>query len=217
MPFVNPYMEKVNNNPYIMTDTTLIYKNKWSWNKYFGNNENIVLEIGTGMGNTFGYEIEKDQQSNFVGMEIKYKRLERTSEKALRFGGKSFVLFKDYGENIDKIFDTEEIQKTIIYFPDPWGKKENQFKNRLLSSVFLKNLFHITKKWWTLLFKTDHMWYFEAVADIIKNQADWKIIQLSYDYETDIGLFDKTKVTEFEAMYRGEDKKICFLELKKES
>lgn len=218
MAFINPYIEKVENNPYIILDSNLMKEKKWAWKKYFGNANDIILEIGTWMGNTFSYEIEKSPHSNFIGMEIKYKRLERTTEKALNKGGKNFVLLKEYWEKIDTFLDKDEVSKTIIYFPDPWGKENKQRKNRIISEDFLIKLAHITKAWWSLLFKTDHEWYFNDALEIVKKVPVWKELVKTYDYEdTEKHLYDKTKVTEFEAMYRGENKKICFLELKKES
>jgi hypothetical protein len=39
------------------------------------------------MGNTFSREIQKDEgKHNFIGMELRYKRLERTIEKTLTVG-----------------------------------------------------------------------------------------------------------------------------------
>jgi len=81
MPFINPYKEKVKNNEKILTDREKIYSNKGKWNNFFKNEKAIILEIGTGMGNTFSREISKEKNANFIGMELRYKRLERTVEK----------------------------------------------------------------------------------------------------------------------------------------
>jgi tRNA G46 methylase TrmB len=86
MPFVNPYKEKVKNNVKILIDTEKIYAIKGKWNNFFDNKKAIILEIGTGMGNTFSREVSKDKNSNFIGMELRYKRLERTVEKTLAVG-----------------------------------------------------------------------------------------------------------------------------------
>ena len=60
-----------------------IYKNQSKWDSYFGNKNDIVLEVWTGLGNFFSREVVKNPESNFVWMEIKYKRLYISAEKAL--------------------------------------------------------------------------------------------------------------------------------------
>jgi tRNA G46 methylase TrmB len=45
---------------------------------------------------------------------------------------KNFILIKDYAENIDKIFDKNELSKTLVFFPDPWSRKKSWLKRRLV-------------------------------------------------------------------------------------
>lgn len=214
MPFINPYKEKAKTNDKILLDTEKIYALKGKWNNFFQNKKEIILEIGTWMGNTFSREIAKNKDYNFIGMELRYKRLERTVEKTLAVGWIDFILLKDYGENIDKIFESEEIQKTIIFFPDPW-EKVKQKEKRLLQSDFLKKLFSITKKNGIVQIKTDHREYFDTIIKSIEKDSLWKIITLSYDYEKELEIFNKYEISEFEANYRGEKKNICYGEFEK--
>ncbi len=214
MPFINLYKERVKNNEKILTDTEKIYSNKGKWNDFFENEKPIILEIGTGMGNTFSREVSKDKNSNFIGMELRYKRLERTVEKTLAVGWVDFIVLKDFWENIDKIFGVEEIAKTIIFFPDPWEKKKQNHK-RLLQKDFLEKLFYITKKNGLVLIKTDHKEYFDEAINIIQKNSFWEIITLSYDYEKELDIFNKYEISEFEANYRGEKRNICYAEIRK--
>ena len=79
----NPYIDLVKEHKQIMCNTKDIYKNKSLWSEYFHNSNDIVLEVGTGLGNFFSREVVKNPDSNFVWMEIKYKRLYITAEKSL--------------------------------------------------------------------------------------------------------------------------------------
>ncbi len=79
----NPYIDLVKEHKQIMCITEDIYKKKSLWNEYFHNDNDIVLEVGTGLGNFFSREVVKNPDMNFVWMEIKYKRLYITAEKAL--------------------------------------------------------------------------------------------------------------------------------------
>ncbi|PIE85168.1 tRNA (guanine-N7)-methyltransferase [Candidatus Gracilibacteria bacterium] len=226
----NPYIEKVKVHPKIFVDKDLISGYKGRWKDYFCNNNNIILEIGTGLGNFFSSEVRDNQNHNFIGMEIRYKRLYKTAEKTIGntknndnsqikvFGKEdrkvdNFVLLKEYGEKIKDIFGENEISKTYIFFPDPWDKKERQSKNRLLQKSFLNDLYQITKKGGKLIFKTDNIGYFDFVLSQLLGTS-WKIVIKSNDYEKD-NLYKQDKITEFEQIFRGQDIKINYLELKK--
>lgn len=211
----NPYIEKVEKHNKILINTQEIYAHKWKWSDYFGNNNPIHLEIGPWMGNFFWREVVANPDINYIWIELRYKRLFTTAEKAWKWTWNNFIVIKDFGQHIDQIFKTWEITTTHIHFPDPWGKKDKQKKNRLLQADFLANLYNITKTEWNLIFKTDHREYFDTVIETLKIQNLWNNKVLSYDYETELSHFDTKSITEFEAYYRRFDTKICYLETEK--
>ncbi len=226
----NPYIEKVKNHPKILTQTKEeIYPIKWKWDSFFWNKNPIVLEIWTGLWNYFSKIVNENLDKNFVWMEIRYKRCFVSAEKALwnmknndnskdntklSKYNPNFVILKDYAENIDKIFDEEEISETIIFFPDPWAKKKSWLKKRLLQEKFLNNLYKITKTWWKMIFKTDHLGYFLHVLQEIE-KTKWTILFKTFDYEKE-GLYENNSITEFEQIFRGQNLKVNYLELIKE-
>ena len=118
-------------------------------------------------------------------------------------------------QNISKIFEKWEVSLTYIFFPDPWDKKDRQRKNRLFSDKFVNDLYVVTKKDWKVIFKTDHIWYFEDSLELINKFWKWTIEKLSYDYENEIESFDKKNLTEFESIFREHKMKINYLELRK--
>ena len=235
----NPYIEKVKNHINILNNTDDIYKNKGKWKNYFQNDNELILEIWTWLWNFFSREVQKNPDKNFLWMEIKYKRLYICAEKALwnlnnytnnsvRFKSAidkntaendlwkekvNFVMLKDFWENIDKIFEENEISKTYIFFPDPWDKKKRWLKNRLLQENFLKNLYKITKKNWIAIIKTDHFPYYEFILEELKNTS-WKIKKISTDWENEQD-FQNEETTEFQQLFRWQNKKINYIELEK--
>lgn len=211
----NPYIEKVKADKHILTDVEKIYSHKWKWDTYFGNTNPLVLEIGTGMGNFFGKQVEQYPDKNFLGMEIRYKRLYSSAEKARENSSEeNFVLLKDFGEHIDKIFEEWEIDESYIFFPDPWARKDRQKKHRLMQAPFIENLYNRTKAWGRLIFKSDHREYFDSSVEIIEEQWLWNIVTHVHDYENSEH-FDMDNITSFEAMYRWEKKEINYLVLEK--
>ncbi len=227
--FENPYISKVKSHHKILIDLEKqVYINKWKWWDFFSNKNPISLEIWTWLWNYFSKNINENLSKNFLWMEIKYKRCFVSAEKTLgniknndnlkdntnlEKYNPNFAIIKDYWENIDKIFWDDEISETIIFFPDPWAKKKSQLKNRLVSVKFLEKLYKITKKWWKLFFKTDHISYFLYVLYLLEN-SPWKIKLKTFDYEKDLN-YDTNSITEFEQIFRWKKLKIHYLELEK--
>lgn len=214
MAFINPYINKIEENEKILSLEWEIYNKKWNWEEFFWNNNDLILEIWIWLGNFFSKITNRNPDKNYIWMEIRYKRLHRTFEKLRELNSNNFVLIKDKWENIDKIFNANELSKTYLFFPDPWANKERQKKNRIVSNKFLLDLYEITKKWWSFIFKTDHKWYFDDSLEIIKN-TPWNIKEFSYDYENELPVFDKTLMTEFEEIFRREKIKVNYIELVK--
>lgn len=213
----NPYIDKVSSHPKIIDDQEKIYYNKGKWSDFFWNDKWIRLEIWTGLWNFFSYETNRKKDKNFIWMEIKFKRCFKTAEKTLAKWISDFVILKDYGQNIDKIFE-EEIEQTYVFFPDPWPK-DRHAKHRLLQKEFLEKLHNITKTWWKLVYKTDHKKYFEDTLEIIEKEGIWEPKIISFDYENELlDVHEKKSLTEFEVIFRNKDVKICYAEfIKKES
>lgn len=210
----NPYIPKVHDHSHIFTQAEEIYSHNWAWKDFFWNNHPIILEIGTGMGNFFGKQAESYPEKNFIGMEIRYKRLYTSIEKALIHGNNNALMIKDLGQNITKIFGPEEISETYVFFPDPYCNKKKQLKHRLFQEKFLSDLYERTIRGWTLIFKTDHREYFDTTKQIIESQNLWTIETWTHNYEKS-EYFDMSNITEFEALYRGEKIEINYIVLRK--
>jgi len=208
----NPYMEMVSNHDKILNIKSDIYSNKWKWNYYFWNNNPILLEIWTWMWNYFSDEVSNNINKNYIWIELKFKRLYVTAEKCINKWAKdNFVVIQDYWQNIWEIFSNWEVSEVIIHFPDPWAKKDRQKKHRLFSRDFVNNLYKILKKWWKVIFKTDHREYFETTLEYFDDNF-WNREVLSFDYENELDKFDKNKMTEFEHIFRKDKLKINYVE-----
>lgn len=229
MPPNNPYIELVKAHEKILTTESEIYWKAWKWWDVFGNKNDLVLEIGTGLWNFFSKQVRNNGDKNYIWMEIRYKRLFQTAEKCLwnkatySENGQynslnenkvdNFVLLKEFWEKVWDIFGQEELSETYIFFPDPWARKKAQLKNRLLQTEFLNNLYTVTKQWGKLVIKTDHRWYFDFVLEELKS-TDWKQRYLSYDFESEPE-FQNAETTEFQQLFRGQEIQINHIELEK--
>lgn len=208
---VNAYIQYIEDNNKIFDTEDEAFKNAWKWEQYFGNNNDIILEIGTGMGHFFSLQAAANPYKNYIGKEIRFKRLHTTAEKSTILWANNFALICTKWENITKTFVDWELSETYIFFPDPWANKERQRKHRLLQKEFLENLYSKTKISGKLFFKTDHREYFESTLDILKELPNWKISYQSFDYERESEVFDTKKMTEFEHIFRRNRLEICYM------
>lgn len=199
--FENPYKARIAQFPQILQEKHSIFSWKWKWNEYFENTFPITLEIGTGNGAFLSKQIARFPHINFIGFEIKYKRLYKTLQKILPFHHNNFVLIKARGEYIPMIFWKEEIDRVIILYPDPWSKKQKQKKHRLLQESFLLKLNSILKTHGTFLFKTDDTSYFDEVIALCKKYSHlWKIEEIA-SYNPTHYFFWEEYMTEFEKTF----------------
>lgn len=210
---INKYIQKVEDHPNIINIEEEAFSNAGNWSNFFGNNNDIVLEIWTWLGNFFSDEVSANPDKNYIWKEIRFKRLYVSAQKTISKWWKNFVLIKTMWQNISKVFADGELSQTYIFFPDPWAKKDRQKKHRLWNDKFISDLYDKTKSWWKVIFKTDHREYFDYTLSLLNDFWKWNISKLSYDYENEITEFDKKRLTEFEVIFRSKDIKINYLEL----
>lgn len=211
----NPYKILVEEHNKILNIEKDIFNKAWKWSDFFWNKNPIYLEIWTWMWNHFSKESSKNLDINYIWIELKYKRLYNSAEKSIKLWTKNFIMLKTFGQNIDNVFDDWEIDSTIIFFPDPWWKKDRQKKHRIFQKKFIVDLYNKTKKWWKLIFKTDHLEYFDTTIDLFKKIWLWKSNIESHDYEKELEHFDTKDMTEFEHKFRRDRMKINYVEFEK--
>lgn len=212
---VNAYIQMIEDNPRIFDKEELAFENAWKWNEYFWNENEIILEIGTWLGNYFSMQASQNPNKNYIWKEIRFKRLHVTSEKSIQAGADNFALICTKWENISKSFGDGELSETYVFFPDPWANKDRQRKHRIFQDEFIENLYKKTKTWGKLFFKTDHREYFESTLELFSKHTGWKLINKSFDYENELEIFDTKKMTEFEEIFREERLNICYVEFEK--
>lgn len=189
------------------------------------------------MGNYFSYMVGKQDTTNFIWFELRYKRLYTTARKAweacttpsplapssalrkLWFQKncstqENYLVLKCYGQDAWEVFWENEISTTYIYFPDPFYNKLKHKKHQLLSKQFLQDIYVCTKPWGELHFKTDHKSYFDDTLGKIEELWEWKVQFVTHDYKNS-ELYNKETITEFEWLFRGEQEDFYYLILEK--
>ena len=125
--------------------------------------KDLILEIGSHMGEVLKNMALAHKNTAFVGMDITFKRVVSLAEKAKSGGIQNVRSLLCNAKALDLIFDENELDGLVIFFPDPWARKKRQQKNRLLNKEFLAQAKKVIKPGGFFWFKTDHKPYFDEV------------------------------------------------------
>jgi tRNA (guanine-N7-)-methyltransferase len=136
--------------------------------KVFGNDNPVVLEIGSGKGRFLIASAIEQPDVNFIGIEksLHYHRLinERVEKRHLAnvrlINHDAFLVVRD-------MLPDASIREIHIYFPDPWPRKREQ-KRRIIRPELLEQFRRVLVDDGSGIFVTDHRDYFEAAAPLIE-------------------------------------------------
>lgn len=161
----------------------------------------VHLEIGCGSGR---YLIEwalKNPQDFFIGLELRYKRLVLAAKKMEEQNVPNILLLRERGEFLHEYLPNNSMDCMHINFPDPWSKKSRR-KNRILSADFLTMVHPFFCSKGELLFKTDHLEYFETVTEILQQLKTYKIVEHTANLHS--SEFNENNIlTEFEMLFKS--------------
>lgn len=211
----NPYMEKLKDYPkYIGWNKLELNSKKNHWNEHFGNENKIYLEIGSGQGNFTVANAEKYRDRNFIGIELKFKRLVLSARKAEKRSLDNIYFIRRWGQEILEFIGENEIEGMFINFPDPWDGNE---KNRIIQEkLFIETIDNIMKKGGKLFFKTDHENYYNDVLNLVASLENYKVIYNTNDLHNDPKNIDNIK-TEFEDLFTKKGITTKYIEILKEN
>lgn len=139
---------------------------KGSWNKVFGNDNPIYIEIGMGKGDFITQNALKFPDINFIGIEMYDSVMIRAVQKSNELELNNLKLVKIDATFIEEVFD-KEIDLIYLNFSDPWPK-DRHTKRRLTSSRFLERYDKIFKGSKHIVMKTDNDDLFKFSLESLK-------------------------------------------------
>lgn len=185
-----------------------------NWHEYFGNQNDIVLELGCGRGEYSTGLGAIYPNKNFVGIDLKGARLWKGSTVAVENNLTNVAFLRTQIQNIDSFFVENEVSEIWITFPDP-RPKESDEKRRLTSPRFLKLYRSIMKKGGVLNFKTDNLPLFEYTLDEVLPNQEIADLEFTKDLYNSPLLAEHYNIqTTFEKRYLGNGEKINYLRCK---
>ena len=177
---------------------------KGIWNKVFGNDHPIHLEIGMGKGD-FLYEMASlNPDINFMGVEKYSNVLARAIKKYPVVPSNLKIINIDALKLSDVFF--QEIDTIYLNFSDPWPKKRTASR-RLTSEVFLNIYDELFKAQNTIIMKTDNLGLF-ASSIVTLSHHGYVFDEVNLDLEhSDI----PNVLTEYEKKFRDMGVKVNYL------
>lgn len=214
MPIANPYSTKLGDFPDLIIDT-LHEDNRAEASKLVAEAiskfSKIAVELGSGSGEHLVSRASLDPSTLYIGVEIRFKRIYRTAQKAIQSNLKNVLLIRIFAEDIETLFRESSLDVVYINFPDPWAKRR-WLKHRLVSDSYLVVLRKLLKKTGIFSFKTDHPDYFAAVEASLNQASDcWKIVKNTTDLYKSPWINNNIP-TEFEKLFLSKGLPVNFLE-----
>lgn len=127
----------------------------------------LVCEIGVHKGMTIVEMARENPDIGFVGIDITYKRVVITAQRALKAGLKNVFLILANATALDQLFGPSELDGIVMFFPDPWVRKKSQAKNRLVNEAFCSKLATVLTPQGFFWFKTDYEPYFASTSLVL--------------------------------------------------
>lgn len=135
----------------------------------FNNNNDLVFEIGFGMGDSLIDMAKQSPEQNFIGVEVHrpgvgglLKRIEEENLQNIR------VFAEDALDVLQHSIADNSLSKVQIFFPDPWHKKRHN-KRRIIQADFVQQLNQKLKSGGILHLATDWQEYAEHMLEVMQN------------------------------------------------
>ena len=185
-------------------------KGKWN-SDFFSGNGPIVLELGCGKGE-YTVALSKDNpDANYIGVDIKGARIWKGAKTVDNENIPNAAFLRTEIENIDKFFDSGEVDEIWITFPDPQMQKP---RKRLTSSRFLNLYGKILKSGGVIHLKTDSPFLYEYTMRLLKLNG-FEILRSSDDlYGSGMADPQTSIKTFYESQWLSRGKKIKLVSFK---
>ncbi len=145
-----------------------------NFEKIFGNNNPVIIEIGFGMGHATAEIADKNRHKNYIGIEVHtpgvgklLSRIDILNLSNLR------IIQYDAVHVIRTMVPSGSLQGVHIFFPDPWPKKKHN-KRRLIKHEFIEELLPLIKKDGYIYAVTDWEDYAEQILRVFNKFTELK-------------------------------------------
>ena len=200
LPDLNPYLKahREHGLPVLTAEQAVELRGKWAG--HFDREAPLHLEIGTGNGFFLAGRASQDPHFNWLGLELRFKRVVLTARKLESAGMTKHARIARYNAHqLSDLFEEGEVDCVYVNHPDPWPK-DRQAKNRLLSPTFFESLGTLVKPGGEFRLKTDHLINVEATHQNASNKT-WKLLGSSNDVNAEGPPWEKDVMTNYQRKF----------------
>lgn len=130
----------------------------------------LIVEIGCHTGQTICDMAEAHPESLFVAVDITFKRVYQTAERAEQRNLQNIYSVLANAGGLRELFHPGEVDGFVTFFPDPWKKKKHSHY-RLYGPKFCSTAWELLVPGGFLWLKTDHLPYFTDACSFVENQG----------------------------------------------
>ena len=175
------------------------------WNDLFGDDREVVLEIGSGKGLFLANAAAARPDINFFGIEIAKKYARLAAERVVKAGLTNVRLWPgDAGHLMGRRVIPASLREVHVYFPDPWWKKRHK-KRRVFNETLVASIARALVPGGELHVATDVEEYFGVIRELVA--ADPRFVEIDPPALGDPE-HDHDYLTNFERKYRIEGRPV---------
>jgi len=180
------------------------------WDRIFGNDNKLIVEIGFGGGEFLVNLAKENSNYNYIGVETSITSCYKMKKKIFQNSINNIqILLEDAKFALREFFSDNSISELIVNFPCPWPKSKHA-KNRLFDENFIDTLSSVLELDGEVILTTDVYWYASDVKEKFLNNGCFEVKDIC---EVDQLPF-KTK---YEKKWENEGRKKFLLIAKKQS
>ncbi len=197
-PDLNPYVRLHREFPEIVPgDEAPSYRGRWA--EVFGRSAPLHLEIGTGNGSFLAAMAQKHPGSDFLGVEIRFKRVVQGAKRIVAGGLPNARMVRYDAFFLADLLEPGSLAAIYLNHPDPWPKGKHE-KNRLISPRFLAWAATALVPGATLRLKTDAPHNVERLEEGIVS-LPFRVVGRSDDVRRSGAPWPDDVVTGYQAMF----------------
>ena len=190
--------KKRNVNEKLQDFSDIVISAEEDWRNKF-TDKKLYVELGTGKGDFISQIAALNPDIFFIGLEVEATVVYAAARKIREKNLTNVRLMVFDINNIDTLFNENEIDRLFINFCDPWPKKRHA-KRRLTHIRFLDKYRRLLKPEGEIQFKTDNRGLFDFSLEQFE-LANAKVSEVSYDLHAD-NSSDNIE-TEYERKFSG--------------
>ncbi len=143
------------------------------WSEIFPNPQPVKVEIGPGKGEFLLEMAKKEPSSNFLGIEIRFRRAQKIAGAITRSNLHNVkIIAADAKVALNTVFLPNSIQSFFIHFPDPWPKRSHE-RRRLLENDLFVTIHRLLIPEGLIFLTTDVAYYATLIQEMLGQNTDF--------------------------------------------